>query len=45
MEKEKFDPKDFTSFEELSEEKKSEFKPVEGGFVRKYFIKILKILT
>ena len=35
MEKEpKFDPKDFTSFEELSEEKKSEFKPVEGGFVR-----------
>lgn len=32
---EKFNPKDFTSFEELPEEKKPEFKPVEGGFVKK----------
>ena len=33
MEKEKFDPKDFASFEELPEDKKPEFEPVEGGFV------------
>ena len=32
--KEEFDPKDFASFEELPEDKKPEFEPVEGGFVR-----------
>ena len=37
--KEKFDPKDFASFEELPEDKKPEFEPVEGGFVKKRAIK------
>jgi len=35
MEKEQFDPHNYKSHEELPEDKKGEFKKVEGGFVRK----------
>jgi len=36
--KENFDPKDFASFEELPEDEKPEFEPVEEGFALKEFI-------
>jgi len=35
---EKFDPRKFKSYEELPEEQKPQFKPVEGGFVEKTVI-------